>query len=220
MVKFLDFDIQNYNDIPGKINETQCQQITDIAKSIPKGSTVIEIGCAFGRSTWAWMQGLPAGTRLISIDPFEDDKHKATESAKQIERATSDELVSVIKFWQQNTCYHTVTKVLNKHPRRSLIDYTLYQGTSDEFDLLEINKLACVYIDGNHTYEFVKRDLEKYGSISEIICGDDYKPLDTPSPHKPLLGVVKAVGEYGQKTNRKLWVDLDSAFWTLLKNYN
>jgi len=219
MVDFSVFNIKDYNDIPGKISEEQCLEIIDIAKSIPKNSTVIEIGCAWGKSTWAWMTGLPIGTKFISIDPFKDDiQHiKQRELKKQRDlRKNNPVSLNILNFWENTTVYETATKILNYHPKKELIDHQIFYGTSDDFDLSDIGELACVYIDGNHTYDYVTRDLEKYGSISKIICGDDYKPLNTPIPHTPLIDVVNAVNDYSKKTNRKLSVNLKSSFWKLL----
>ena len=219
MVDFSVLKIKNYNDIPGKISEEQCLEIIEIAKSIPKNSTVIEIGCAWGKSSWAWMHGLPSGTRFISIDPFKDDiqavKQKELKKQRDLKK-DNPVILSILKFWESTTVHDTITKVLKYHPKRQLIDHQIFCGTSDEFDISNIDRLACVYIDGDHTYDYVTNDLEKYGSISEIICGDDYKPLNTLFSHKPLVGVVHAVNDYSKKTNRTLSVNLKSSFWKLL----
>ena len=219
MVNFSVLNIKDYNDIPGKISEEQCLEIIDIAKSIPKNSTVIEIGCAWGKSTWAWMTGLPVGTKFISIDPFIDDieRVKQRELKKQRELGRNNPVtLNILNYYENTSVHDTVKKILKYHPKKKLIDHQIFHGTSDDFDLSDIDKLACVYIDGNHTYDYVIRDLEKYGSISKIICGDDYKPLNTSISHTPLIDVVNAVNDYSKKTNRKLSVNLKSSFWKLL----
>lgn len=53
------------------------------------------------------------------------------------------------------------------------------------------NNLDFIYIDGNHDYEFVKKDIELYYPRirrSGIICGDDF--------NCSYLGVVRAVNEF------------------------
>ena len=120
-------------------------------------------------------------------------------------------------YWLTHTGLETLEKILEEHPRKGLINHTIFHTTSEAFDLTTIDKLDCVYIDGNHAYRYVKADLEKYGNISEIVCGDDYKPIGKSGPYKPQMGVVEAVDEYCKQTNRTFWTDAESFFWTALK---
>lgn len=64
-----------------------------------------------------------------------------------------------------------------------------------------------VYIDGDHEYDFVLRDMENYYEKLKpggLLCGDDYRS------NKP--GVVKAVDEWG-KTNDKQITTRRSDWW-------
>ena len=60
------------------------------------------------------------------------------------------------------------------------------------------DELDFVYIDGNHAYEFVKRDLELYYpkvKVGGVIGGHDFKPK--------YYGVAKAVLEFTEKNELK-----------------
>lgn len=63
-----------------------------------------------------------------------------------------------------------------------------------------------VYVDGDHTYEGCKRDIEMYGpKARKILCGDDY---GTDNPE--LAGVTRAVDELLPNANhngRFWWVN-------------
>lgn len=210
------FGIATYDDVPGMIMPSQCEDIIKIAKNLPPKSTVVEIGCAWGKSTWCWIEGLPAGSTLISIDIFMLDSKKGKHRKRQQEVGNNISK-SIIEYWMSHSGHDTVVKVIEEHPRKNLIEHVIYQGTSDSFDLSAIEKLDCVYIDGNHKYPYVRSDLEKFGNISDIICGDDYKPLGKSGPYKPQMGVVEAVDEYCEKNNRQFWTDPESFFWTAIK---
>jgi hypothetical protein len=63
-----------------------------------------------------------------------------------------------------------------------------------------------VYIDGNHSYEYAKKDIELYYlklKLGGIMGGHDFNNSFNPS----LDGVVKAVLEFVNKNNLKLYVD-------------
>jgi len=56
-------------------------------------------------------------------------------------------------------------------------------------------KFDCIYIDGEHDYESVLRDIKRWDcSANHIICGHDY------SEHFP--GVIKAVDEFYDKIEK------------------
>ena len=58
--------------------------------------------------------------------------------------------------------------------------------------MFEDNSIDFIYIDGNHQYDFVKKDLEDYVpkvKVGGVIAGHDYGGPTTP-------GVTKAIDEY------------------------
>jgi hypothetical protein len=76
--------------------------------------------------------------------------------------------------------------------------------------------LDFVYIDGNHDYLFVKKDIELYYplvKVGGVIGGHDYSPF--------YLGVIRAVSEFAEKHNFKMGIDFFVAFsdwWIIRKN--
>jgi len=74
--------------------------------------------------------------------------------------------------------------------------------TSDKAAGLVPNGLDFVYVDGNHSYEYVKRDIEKYfPKVKDhgIIGGHDF--------YFKSLGVIRATTEFAVSNSLKLIVD-------------
>ncbi|REK60407.1 MAG: class I SAM-dependent methyltransferase [Bacteroidetes bacterium] len=62
------------------------------------------------------------------------------------------------------------------------------------------NYFDWIYVDGNHSYEHVKKDLEHFLPFMKkggFICGDDYGWTDADCP----IGPKKAVDEFAEKYN-------------------
>ena len=85
------------------------------------------------------------------------------------------------------------------------------QKTSDDCARIIPNNLDFVYIDGDHSYEQVKKDIENYFPkvrIGGILAGHDINQTD----------VFKAVSEFAVK--KKLKVKVDFQDWVILKEHN
>jgi len=75
------------------------------------------------------------------------------------------------------------------------------------------NDLDFVYIDGNHSYEYVKKDIENYYDKLKpggLLAGHDFTMA--PSNVDDDSGVIEAVVEFAVKNNLKFRVE-DSDWW-------
>lgn len=105
-------------------------------------------------------------------------------------------------------------KIHQKHAHQLLKDYpvTFIQKTSERANSMFMdNSLDFVYIDGNHNFSYVKKDLELYYTKIKpngIICGHDFSGR--------YLGVVKAVMQFAEKN--KLDLNTGQIDWWIKKN--
>ncbi len=143
--------------------------------------TILEIGSFHGSSAcfFAGQEGVDA---IVCVDPFEVSIHDPwwiDLKYRGIANPYWDVFVANIKPFahkiipMRGYSYNMIDKVHENFP----------QG------------LDMVYIDGNHSYEGCKRDIELYRSVArKILIGDDYQLL----PHSEwpeFPGVRKAVAE-------------------------
>jgi hypothetical protein len=82
------------------------------------------------------------------------------------------------------------------------------QFSTDFLPLLKDNTLDVVYIDGDHSYEGVKKDLEfSYSKIKKYgwIMGHDYEMNYAKTKHTYNFGTKQAVDEFCAKHNLKIY---------------
>ena len=207
------FNIKTADDVPGHIFPSQMNHIRRIAASLPKGSNVLEIGCAWGRSTWCWLDGLPEGSTLTVVDPFlfgydglRIGKHKKRQAGVWNNPVVND----VMNYWEVNGPQKAWEAVIAEHPKKDMIKQ-LYVGFSRTFAAENNESWNVVYLDGDHRYKHINRDLLDFEPRTEMICGDDYEP-------ETQQGVIQAVDEMIARTGRTFWLDPESVFWTATKN--
>jgi hypothetical protein len=137
----------------------------------------IEIGLWEGTNSKRLLDEFP-NLSLIGIDPFEEyldwsEKIDQTRISEK-ERITRETLAPYIENGR----------------------FTLIKKYSDKaLEDLEDNKYNFVYIDGDHSYKWVKHDIEKYWEkIKEggILCGHD----------RNLDGVKRALKEFSARINK------------------
>jgi predicted O-methyltransferase YrrM len=154
-------------------------------KDLPSVSSLrmIEIGSYMGESTQMFATS-NIFSEIKCIDPFHGD----------------EEFNSIMNYtWEQvKSQFHINTNRFNS--------VKLYEGMSyDLVDKFEDNKFDFIYIDGEHTYEAVKRDIQLYLPKLRkggIIAGHDYS---VGSDDLPWPGVNRAVNEELGKPDRTFW---------------
>ena len=157
-----------------------------LLERLPKRAVCAEIGVYQGRFSELILR-IARPKKLHLIDPWKYEADPAYDQsfmggAKGQSQARMDAM------------HDTVVKVFKS--RRVDIHRA---GSAECSSLFPDNYFDWIYIDGNHQYEFVKRDLELYFSKVKgggLIAGDDY---DRGPNHWSKDGVKHAVDEFVSK---------------------
>ena len=134
--------------------------------------SIMEIGTWFGASALSWAQGLAEHsnskgslTCLDAWEPFFDLK----------EHKNNDYVLEMEELLESDFAYNIFLHNINTVPK-SIITQHLRGKSENILHYLKDESFSVIFIDADHTYEFVKKDIinslrlvENYG----IICGDD-----------------------------------------------
>lgn len=163
-------DFKYGNDIMGWMSGMELHRLYTQAKEM---TTIIEIGSWKGRSTHALLSGCHGDVYAIDHfqgSPGEEQHEEARENPEAV----------------YNIFMHHCGKFNNLHVIKA-------DSTSSEAMSKAPRTVDMIFIDGAHTYEAVKRDLEIWApKAKKLICGHDYQ----------WEGVAKAVKEYFKKDPR------------------
>lgn len=201
----------NY-EIPGWISNSQCDQITNLIKLLPDNAKILEVGAAFGKSTLSILDGMKpnSGQTLDVCDVWDsqffwdvmnnteqvDSLYGQTENILNVRDKILSRELTIKQVWEQH-----VSTSNNFNLIKNIFQQESMSLCTDDYDI--------VFLDGNHTYENVSKELLKFNDVP-VICGDDF------GYHCP--EVIQAVIEYGNKNNRILTVDLNSFFYILRRS--
>ncbi len=148
---------------------------------------VVEIGVYHGSNAKRLMKYLDV-TKLYLIDPY---VYEITDGFN-----TDDDYLLGAEDIAKNKMKKYKGKVV------------FIKETSDKAVSKIPNEMDYIYIDGNHLYEFVKKDIENYYSkvrIGGVLAGDDAHNVQ----------VLKAVIEFVNK--EKLVLHMDKCDWWVIK---
>lgn len=172
--------------IDGRICHHKVRIINALIENMENPSCYVEIGVHNGTSM-SYAVSTSKKMSCYGIDLFEESKNT---------KYSNDNL-------QQN---RTFNNILKNNQSNSCVE--LIKGDSTNIDtynkLLEKmnnQKADLLFIDGNHTYEYVKKDFEIY---SQIVKKDGFIILDDYEPRYP--GILKFAKEIDFKKFEKIMV--------------
>jgi len=175
--------------------DRQHSHYKELCEHLPKSANVLEIGCAFGKSTWAWLDVLPDHTNFYVLDAFVMPT-LYTPSQSRMDTLRFSRVFarprSYLKKYFNKDQRTLFPYIINQHPRSSLLK-NIFDSTFQDWKKTNDLDFDLVYIDGEHSYAEVSSQLE-YFSKSKCICGDDFL----------WPGVSRAVNEYVRIHNAKL----------------
>lgn len=140
----------------------------------------LEIGTWYGEgSTQIWLDNLKAGSTLTLVDRWQPYASPADLSDKEWNYADMD--AQTLQAYLSSIL--AVRKYENAHPDRIAID--ILRGDSERvLDRMRDNLFDFIYIDGDHKYESVRRNLRDAKRLARhdlaVICGDDLEHLPSP----------------------------------------
>jgi len=60
--------------IPGQMTETELHRLMELARRVPPGGIIVEVGCLYGFSSWHISKACQPGVTLFCVDPWERAK--------------------------------------------------------------------------------------------------------------------------------------------------
>lgn len=146
----------------------------------------VEIGTASGSNADNIMMTLPI-KKLYVIDPYEDYVDKE----------------DIVTDWHNSQQMLEAKELLSSYGEKIIFIKKYSDKAVDNIP----DNVDFVYIDGNHSYEYVKKDINLYYPKicnGGVLGGHDFN----------LYGVAKAVIEFSDKYNIKVY-NKDSDWWIL-----
>jgi hypothetical protein len=158
-----------------------------VKNSKKKDIVVLEIGTQFGYNAFSMLRELPI-KKLYLVDAYKD----YIDDGVKFDFSSGEKVAhSKVKKWESKIVW-------------------IKKYSSDAADEVK-DDLDFVYIDGNHSYEFVKKDIELYYPKIKpggVIAGHDFAAS--------FMGLCKAVTEFSKKKKLKLY-GKDDDWWMVKK---
>lgn len=197
----------------GWISEKQCDEIVDLVSSLGPNAKILEIGAAYGRSTFSILDGMKSTQTLDVCDLWDIEHHRGMLTTGDYKETLfgdkenlMNNLVETVKnYGPYQAWFNTVAQHRNFKLIRNVFKHASQDLKDTNYDL--------VYLDGHHSKRSVLQELIKFKNVP-IICGDDF--CLTTDEFKG--GIPLAVLEFRKYSNRILTANLQSFFYILRIN--
>jgi hypothetical protein len=176
--------------------------------------TGVEIGVHKGETSEALLRTFPQ-LHLFMVDPW------ATYETSHAYRKSGDGCASLTAREQAANCALATKRTEKFYNRRtirameSLQAARSFAGLADRLDNAFDGRFDFVFVDGDHTYNSVKADIEAWWPLVNnggLLCGHD---IDHPRDRRGLWGVRRAVEEHAAATG--LTFEVAGSCWWFVK---
>jgi SAM-dependent methyltransferase len=163
-----------YNlDIPGWMPEPELKILERLARTIPAGGAMVEVGPFCGRSSWCWSKSVAPDVSITCIDIWDPVEHPYSPPAKTDAGAMSGEDFGRTERERGDWG----TRENFDHYTRDCANITAVKGRSpDDFLDWPMDSLDLVFLDGVHHNPVFQADVTHwYPRVRPggILCGDD-----------------------------------------------
>jgi hypothetical protein len=161
--------------IPGWMPESELRILEQLAKAVPPGGEMVEVGPFCGRSSWCWSHSVGAGARVNCIDIWNPAEHPFSPPA-EINSAESSQLPT--DFGRAASRQQTAGTLENfRSFTQDCPNIVPIRGRSPtDFEDWPVESLDLVFLDGLHHNPGFAADLNFwYWRLvpGGIFCGDD-----------------------------------------------
>jgi predicted O-methyltransferase YrrM len=185
--------------VPGWMSEPNLKVIEGLARRVPEGGRIVEIGSFCGRSATAWASSAPGAT-LHCIDTWQlDFQHLPPVWIEHMPGNLSRYRGSAERTFREVTA--------------GLSNVVPLKGRST--DAWGLQPADVVFLDGDHSEQAVAQELHLWSSRlapGGLICGDDFRTEDM------WIGVIKAVTDFALAWRHHLVVPADTTIWMLFSD--
>ncbi len=158
-------------DIPGWMPETELKVIEVLARTIPPGGAMLEVGSFCGRSSWCWARSVHPGVSVTCIDIWDPDEHPYAPPARLGTAAGAD----FGRVADMGDCRGTLENFARY--TRDCPNIRALRGRSpDDFLDWPERSLDLVFLDGVHHNPVFRADvIHWYARVRPggVLCGDD-----------------------------------------------
>jgi len=168
-------DWGNWSEIGGWLTPKEALGLYHIARRLPRGATVVEIGSWKGKSTVCIAHGLRQGT-IHAIDPFNASGESESAAVYSRERGAQP----LLEQFQENLRTAGVADKVKACPGYS----SAYLGRFDAIHFL--------FIDGDHSQEGCQYDFENF---SPAVVPGGYLAFHDYQPSREDLGPTHVVNQ-------------------------
>lgn len=159
-----------YNQIPGQNDDDKLQLLASVARAAPPGD-IVEIGCLYGRSAFAlaWLAKFHDIGPLICVDPWKaaSIQNQGNDAALLNRQAYEIDWQRIFNAFVASLSGFDNVNYIRKPSGLACADYRLAAVSegicTEEFGNTKVcGEISIVHIDGNHRYEDVRLDIDKW----------------------------------------------------------